>query len=180
MKVISAGMIRSGSTWQFNCLRVIMKQAGLDPVTYWVDDYKGEGGNVLIKAHEYKGALTEGATVFTCEREGEQIRESMKRRAAYLAKNPDDRFNGTANVDRYPKYYKWFRLWRAHSVYNMQYYLLKTSPLLAVNDHVKALGLVGKVDVIEVLKELNNIKPPTKAGEWNNETFYHAGHITKQ
>jgi hypothetical protein len=180
MRIISAGLIRSGSTWQYNALRVIMQHAGLNPKTFWIDDYKGEKGNVLIKAHEYKGGLTEGSKVFTCIRPEEEVKASMRRRAAFLSKNPDPRFMGTANVDRYPRYYRWFRLWRGHAVYNMQYKDLKERPELVIHEHIKALGLTGKVDPLEVLEELNNIKPPSNGGEWNNETFYHAGHITKK
>jgi len=180
MRVIAAGLIRSGSTWQYNCLRIIMIQAGLEPKTYWIDDYKGESGNVLIKAHEYKGALAEGSMVFTCVRSEEEVRGSMRRRAEYLKKNPDPRFMGTANEDRYPRYYRWFRLWRGHAVYNMRYKDLKNHPELVVHEHIKALGLTGKVDPLEVLKELNEVKPPTEAGGWDKDTFLHSGHITKK
>ena len=180
MRGISAGMIRSGSTWQFNCLRVIMEKAGLNPTIYWIDDYRGQPGNVIIKAHEYKGGLANGSFVFTCVRPEEEIKGSMRRRAAYLKDNPDSRFMGTANVERYPRYYRWFRLWREHSVFNMQYQDLKERPLETVNNHIKALGLTGKVWPEEVLEELNNVKPPTNAGEWDSKTFLHAGHITKE
>ena len=176
MRIISAGLIRSGSTWQFNCLRVIMKQADLDPSSFWVNDYDNEQGNVLIKAHEYFGGLSDGSKVFTCERPEAEVLGSMRRRAAYLKENPDPRFNGTANVDRYPKYYRWFRLWRAHSVYNMQYSELLDNPLKVIDDHIKALGLTGRVHSDLILQELNNIKLPVDG--WDASTFYHAGHIT--
>jgi len=183
MILVAAGMIRSGSTWQFNCLRIILKQAGLNPVIYWVEDYKFVNDEVsLIKTHEYKPKLAgiSGVKVFTAIRSEEGIKGSMRRRAEYLKDNPDSRFMGTANTNRYPRYLKWHRLWRGHAVYNMRYKDLKNHPELVVHEHIKALGLTGKVDPLEVLKELNEVKPPTEAGGWDKETFYHTMHITKK
>lgn len=178
MRVVAAGMVRSGSTWQYNCLRIIMEQAGLNPVCYWVQDYKGQGGNVLIKTHEIKPDIVSRSIIFTAIRDAKGIKESMKRRGEYLAKNPDSRFNGTANPNRYNRYHRWYRWWAQHAFYIQKYQELKTNPEKVVNDHIKVLGLTGKVDPKKVLEELNNTKPPETGHD--PKTMLHAGHITKE
>ena len=176
MRVIAAGMIRSASTLQYNMLRVIMEQGGLNPKCFWVNDYKNETGNVLIKTHEYKPHLVEGSIIFTALRSEEGIKGSMRRRAEYLAKNPDTRFQGTANLDRYPLYFRWFRQWRQVANYRQNYEELKDNPLKVINDCIKVLGLTGKVYPDEVLHELNHITPTE---EYDPVTMYHPKHITK-
>jgi len=178
-RVIAAGMIRSGSTYQFNMLRIIMEKAGWNPVCYWVNDYKYvPGQTALIKTHEFKPGLVEGSTIFTAIRSEIEIKGSMRRRAEYLRENPDTRFSGTADPKRYPRYFGWFRQWRDCAHYTQHYYQIKDAPILAINNHIKVLGLTGIVTPEEVLEELNNVKPP--ANGWDASTFLHAGHITKE
>ena len=92
--------------------------------------------------------------------------------------NPDSRFNGTADPKRYPRYFGWFRQWRDCAHYTQHYYQIKDAPILAINNHIKVLGLTGLVDPKEVLEELNEVKPP--ANGWDAKTFLHAGHVTKE
>jgi hypothetical protein len=176
MKVVASGMIRSASTWQYNLLRIIMEQAGLEPQCFWVNDYKGEDGNVLIKTHEFHSNIVEGSIIFTALRSEEGIKGSMRRRAEYLAENPDNRFNGTASLDRYPKYFKWFKRWRDIAHYRQNYDEVINNPLKVINDTIKVLGLTGKVFPDLVLQEINDTKP---TDEYNAKTMYHPFHVTK-
>ena len=96
--IIAAGFYRSGSTWQFNALRVICElHFGKDNVySCFSDHYSPETRAEpihIVKIHKWNEELARQADlVFTTHRNMEDVKGSMKRRAAYLSEHPDSRF----------------------------------------------------------------------------------------
>ena len=100
----------------------------------------------------------------------------MKRRGEYLKENPDSRFMGTADPKRYMRYLRWFRQWKMHCDYLMQYNEMVEDKLTVIFEMIDTLGLIGEVDPEKVLEELESIKP---TDEYDPETMYHPNHITQ-
>ena len=72
--IVAAGMSRSGSTWQFNALRLLLGSSGEGVYSFWIDDWDSEKARpartLLVKIHQISPALAEAAwCCFTCHRD---------------------------------------------------------------------------------------------------------------
>jgi hypothetical protein len=72
--VVAAEMPRSGSTWQFNALRLLLESSGQDIYSCWIEDWdSGKARHaqaVLVKIHEMSPMLAWASwRCFTCHRD---------------------------------------------------------------------------------------------------------------
>jgi hypothetical protein len=72
--IVAAGMSRSGSTWQFNALRLLLESSGESVYSFWIDDWDSEKARpariLLVKIHQISPALAQAAwCCFTCHRD---------------------------------------------------------------------------------------------------------------
>ena len=72
--IVAAGMSRSGSTWQFNALRLLLESSGESVHSFWIEDWDSEKARhartLLVKIHEISPGLAEAAwRCFTCHRD---------------------------------------------------------------------------------------------------------------
>ncbi len=96
--VVAAGMPRSGSTWQYNCARLILKHLGLSNVTTGFVDTESsfffnlmdeeQGSRVfLIKAHRFVVRLAQRADVIlTSHRDLRDVFASLRDHCATTPK----------------------------------------------------------------------------------------------
>ena len=70
--VVSCGLMRSGSTWQFNALRLLLRHLGI-AVQFGAGNAReklSKGTNLLMKIHNYNQWLSDRADyIFTCHRD---------------------------------------------------------------------------------------------------------------
>jgi hypothetical protein len=72
--IVAAGMPRSGSTWQFNALRLLLASSGQDIYSFWIEDWDSEKARhaqtLLVKIHEISPFLAWASwRCFTCHRD---------------------------------------------------------------------------------------------------------------
>jgi hypothetical protein len=181
MKIITAGMYRSGTTYQFNAIRVIMEMAHGKENVYscFIDEYKPNSKEVqIIKTHKIlkrtANIVNHSDYILSTHRSKEGILGSMKRRAEYLEKNPDNRFSKEADHKNFEKYYMNSMYFYNRADYIQEFDSIGTKEL--IQDYLNLFNLDLDADLI--LKELDNIKPPKKG--YDPVSLLHSGHITSK
>lgn len=180
MKIVTAGMYRSGTTYQFNVVRVIMELSyGKENVySCWCDDYKKSGKQIeIVKAHKARrDVLRDADVIVSTNRSEEGIKASMKRRAEFLKDNPDPRFSAEANLSKFKEFMEHGKWWMERANFIQDFDRIKNDTRNLIADYL-VLFNVSNVTVDEVIKELEAIKPPEK--DYDPVTLLHVGHITK-
>lgn len=173
MLVVSAGLMRSGSTWQFNALRTILRRYGLkDCVGCLASDSRWtEATNRIVKIHEWNASLAEQADfVFTCHRD---IRDACASLTRFHPNRVPSAF------DKIMKEFGNYRKWADNAVYDMKYEQMVQDPVTCVCDTIQALGLSG-LNEQTIAAEVNAIKPPRRARGHREDpdTLLWGNHIT--
>ena len=167
MKIVTAGMYRSGTTYQFNALRLILEEVyGKDNVNACgVYDYIHDPDKInLIKIHRLtrkeKRKILGYDYLFTTQRNDEDIKNSIQKFKPELM-NVYDTSIISAN---------WFK-----DNANYIQYFSDINTISLVNDYIEVLKV--DVDPYVIIKRLRELKPP-KFG-YDSETMLYYNHITK-
>lgn len=166
-----AGIKRSGSTVQYNLVRIALEMAGYD-VTAYGHNYRPagnpqEGEAHLIKRHPFDKFIAETADhIFLTDRPDEEILGSLER---FNGRKPDPaRITGMR---------KHFFKWEEYSYIPIyDYKMWQENKILYVACIINHLGLHNDVKTSDILKEFNNIKPP-ETGQ-DPKTLMFSNHIT--
>ncbi len=151
MIVVIAGIKRSGSTAQYNIVRIALQQAGYK-VNIHGHDYEPrdvpEGEVDLVKRHPFSEEIAEKADhIFLTDRKDEDILASL------------DRMWGSGNPERLEDMRKHLNKWKEYSTSQIYpYYYLENDPLGFVRSITYDLAL--NVDYNKVLEEFQAIEPP--------------------
>lgn len=162
MIVVIAGIKRSGSTAQFNMVRLILEKAFSEVhVTGNPKDLKAPC--TIVKIHTFDKTLFEKADhVFTTSRDLVEIQESLSRFNRPNSRNMRQMMNA-------------LKKWRKKSLH-MHYKEITNSPLYCINRIAHTFDF--KIDSSEILKEFEAIKPPTDK-DYDARTMLFCNHITK-
>lgn len=165
------GMVRSGSTYQFNTIRKTLELNGYK-VTFSMgtdtnEKLKEQTDIHLIKIHHYDYKIKNSCDfIFTTERDFEQARKSLE-----LLHNK--KYNNL-NEDRL-HLLMWKKFTNLHQYYND----FRTNKFNVVKEIVlkleELLQLKNKVSIEEIIKEVDAIKPTEK--QFDEETYLHNNHI---
>jgi len=162
MIIVISGIKRSGSTAQFNMVRLCCLHAGLDVHT-WGEAYTIKDGVNIIKMHPFDKSLYNKADyIFTTDRNDKDILNSLQRV-----------FGGSKRSITWMR--KQLELWRRKSIH-MHYDEIVNKPLECIYTIKNILGL--DIDCEAVLKEFEAIKPPKEG--YDDETFLFANHISHE
>jgi len=133
--VISAGLPRSGSTWQFNAARLILDQAGTKYYAAWVKDYDPTRPEPvhLIKAHQFRTIPAHYDKIIYSHRKIEECLASLMR-VGWLPETASAVKQRRAMFRK--MHWKW--LLKAHA--RISYRNLKRQPGKMVQTIGKALG----------------------------------------
>lgn len=175
MLIVVAGIKRSGSTAQFNMIRLVLEEYfGKDMVETTGTpkealELNADNKIVILKYHPFDRVIFEYADyIFTTSRPIEDIKQSMLR------------FYG---VDNMPKrglsvMQKHLRKWQDKSL-NQPFSLIKNQPFIALNSIIEYMSLdFYKEDVRQIFKEFECLRPPKEG--YDNTTFMFSNHITKK
>lgn len=170
--VIIGGIKRSGSTWLYNVVRILLREQGYDVAVQGgiaaLKEYKGRNDYLIVKTHFHSPRAEKVADmVLTSTRDLDGIRGSLTR---FGRKPPTD--------EEMEKLQAHFEIWNSMADYCMDYQDLVDRPLEVVQDVVDCFGFEG-VDAERILALVNDIKPPTDQRH-DPETFYFANHITSE
>lgn len=179
--VLCAGLNRSGSTWQMNVTRELIKSKKPNATIYtsWIDEYNSNSSGEfhLIKAHSFIDAakLNRDITIST-RRYLRAVAGSMIRmRWAAAEWNVIDAF-----LQKYVKDCSW---WEQHADLVLPYEKIVKSPVEAGKDIGRALGLdLSDAAINLALDRVNALRPrgATVTGtvdSADSTTFLHDGHI---
>lgn len=154
MIIVVAGIYRSGSTWLFNALRLLMEEEGLSPKSYFAGDYGyREEENAIVKAHSYYPELmADSDFIFTSIRKKADIRKSMEEvNKRGVAKD----YENAGNPEGIDQYWEWLITWNRNSNYMMNFEDMITDKELVLNDLKNITGFKGNV-----LDKLNELTAP--------------------
>jgi len=174
--ILAAGLYRSGSTWQFNALRLILKNSNVSFYSCWEQDYdpENEAEYHLVKVHRFRKNLYNNADfVFTSFRDIDEIRISMHNRS-----KDKEAQNGFQNETRFTKlsiYIVDLLKYQRKSNFMLWYPQIKTEAKEVIKAMAKELKL--DVDVRTVDIQLKEMKPPTDQ-RFDPVTLLHRNHIT--
>lgn len=185
LNILQAGLYRSGTTWQFNAVRVLLEmEYGEEFVTAcWIDQFRRRSRREkrpinIVKIHKkaVKAASWSNYIVST-RRDLEGVITSMQKRAAYLKEHPNPDFFRESNINRLEEYLIHATWWRQKACYVQDFDLIEANPLKLITDYAEIFNTT--VEPADVLTELKKqLIVPEKGSD--PRTFLHEGHITRE
>jgi len=170
MIIAIAGIKRSGSTVQYNLVRIALEMAGYK-VNICGHDYRPrivpEGEVDLVKRHKFSEEIAEAADyIFLTDRKDSEIIESLTR------------FNGKEPQEgRIADMRKHLNMWMGYKPNHcFDYSLWQDNSFMYVEDIVNILCL--PVDSNHVLKAFNEIEPP-ESGQDSKTLMFHNHRTSK-
>jgi len=174
--ILSAGLYRSGSTWQFNAIRLILKNSGVSYYSCWEQDYNPDNPAKyhLVKVHRFRKTLFNSANyVFTSFRDLDEIKVSMFRRAQL---NPRPEFKNETRYNYISIYILDLLKYQSKSNYLLWFPHIKGQPKEEIKGMADVLGL--DVDPRKINIELKTMKVPEEG--FDPVTLLHSNHITNK
>lgn len=181
--IICAGMPRSGSTWLFNAVRLLLKRSHEQVYGAWIEDFnfwkfmrEGKRGSALVlKVHSKNSVLEKHSdTVLYSIRD---LRDAI----------PSSMRMWKWDIERAMKSYKNqiavnFPAWSAASSYTMRYEEMLKSPEKILHDLSLALNVknYNRAAILNALKEMNYYSTENRNDVHNLDNLYHKGHITRE
>ena len=168
--ILVAGAPRSGSTWCFNAIRLLLLRNSKEVYAAWCEDYDPEYPSVwrLVKAHKQEQVQFEPSFIVTsyrdvCERIASQLR---------MGWGQDDPEWIVKAAENQTKLYEY---WKKRSDFEVHYDDILRKPAEAVAQLAHALRLSSK-KATEIAAELNALQPPA-GGRYDGTTLLHPNHI---
>ncbi|HZZ42176.1 MAG TPA: sulfotransferase domain-containing protein [Tepidisphaeraceae bacterium] len=175
MLYLISGMNRSGSTWLFNAVRLLLaRHDSPDLGSGWIAERNTllQHRTTLIKVHEYDASLLSErwpCAVLVSHRDPRDVVASMSRKF---------QLEPSVNLARY--IVDQYRLWSRHAIYDMSYETMITEPLAELQRVATLLGL-PTTHCSEILAELDELRrsiTTTQPAGVDSTTLLHPGHIT--
>ena len=172
MRIVIAGLYRSGSTWLFNVVRLICQQHGT-VYSCFGDKYEAYEAMKydfqVVKVHKFDEIWIKDSVILTSWRPWREVRKSMIR-----LRQQGHTGNKTQHI-RLVSFIEDLARWNCHNNYMMHFEDIYTRPYGVINDVSAAIGL--ECNTRKIFNKVSKIKPPSKGVD--NKTLLHAGHITK-
>ena len=173
MLVVCAGVHRSGSTWLYNAVRLILIDSGKSVYGCFATNYdpKNEAEAHVVKTHNFVDSLNENADfVFTSKRDLRDIVASAVRR------NLIDESDALPYLEKIMK--REYEPWKRHSNLEIGYerMIRKKKP-----DYIKKLAEIMGIEDInpsEIIGKIESLTVPQSEEDFDEETQLHFGHIT--
>lgn len=158
--IITAGPERSGSTWLFNAVRLLLKHAHIPYDPYWVTTLTTDklqqrkqharGSYVVIKTHCWSDEwdTKEANHIFLTHRDLSGVVASYKR-VGWAFNIPES-------------YVQEHQQWRDVADQDVAYENIMNAPEAQLHMLSQALKVTGKVNVADVNKELQSLKPANR------------------
>ena len=167
MNIYIAGIYRSGSTWLFNAVRLIMEQESKTVASgfIWKTTKKGKSkADMVIKTHFFYDDIElpyKPDIVITSIRDKSEIQSSMMKQRA---KGLEPHFFNAGNWEQLNEFFEWLFKWRSHEkhVYEMDYKDLESgNQKKIVTELLQVLNFeVNETKVLHICKELKKMTAP--------------------
>ncbi len=178
MIYLCAGLCRSGSTWQYNAVRLILQKSSTpDLVSGWIAEKESllSHQNVVIKIHSYDESLAAKADVIlTSHRDLRDVAASLYRK-----------FNVEFSLETMREKFRDYVLWAKVANHDLHYENLLTDRMRELKNTAAALGLssaaLAQLPYEKILQELEGEQfdesRSTSLGH-DAVNLLHNGHIT--
>lgn len=165
MLTICAGLVRSGSTYQYNLVRLLYEDAGFKVTAghsgAWKRFRPGRKKVCVVKRHDYLPELAQRAhKVLIAYRPPTEVMRSWSE----FAPEGDE-----IDLNRFDIFFRNLLLWTQHAQYIQWYWEMMSHPLLNARQTARTLGVLQVVDVPRVLTKLDSLKPPPVGRFPNNK-----------
>lgn len=175
VKIICAGMHRSGSTWLFNVLRYIYLEQGYSIYSCFANnDYDPckDADIHIVKTHAMKKSLIPNTNyILTTCRDLRDIAASAVRREL-VEDSIDQIIRYIDNVVT-----KEYTPWKDISTFEMKYEDMHSNKLGMISKIAKAIYM-PMTEPAKVLEKVESLKLPEKKGDFDEATQLHYNHIT--
>lgn len=169
--ILVAGLNRSGSTWLYNCIRLILQTQHDNVYSCWIKDYiaSDPAGVHLVKIHEPDDNLTKRTDeIYTSRRDIREIAGSMMR-MGWL--EPADIWSYLDAITNYVHPF-WFK----NAKMEIDYSEINQATRLLVEKIGHSLGI--HLDVLQsqaICDQLNQLRP---SDQYDHTTQLHPNHIS--
>lgn len=170
--ILSAGMPRSGSTWLYNAMRILLRSTGIDLGAGWIQDFNTfkDHDFVLMKIHNYEPVVVPKASfVAYSYRDLRDSLASMKRK-----------FKVEPNIKLADEFIADDIKWRENASFVMKYEDFLKDPEKVVSELALAMQIPCE-DPGALCKEINTLDYKSSGDRnsiYNKENLLHEGHIT--
>ncbi|NBW07486.1 MAG: hypothetical protein EBR82_05620 [Caulobacteraceae bacterium] len=176
--IACAGMIRSGSTWQYNAVRLLLKAAGRSAKGFWIEDYDPEDGAEvhIVKMHSAIDAeAIRPDTVLSTVRDPRAVLASLARMG--WTSLEEDRLRTQAR-----DYADLANHWQSIADVTTRYADIIERPVEAMTSLNGALDLgLPQSTLAAIADQLDAIRAPEDADStsrgYHAESLLHPGHI---
>ena len=173
LRVVSAGIPRSGSTWLFNAVRLLLKSQNCDVYAAWIDefDYEITADACVVKVHVPDTRLASTADMILCShRDLRDVVSSLRS----MGWTDLQQMVATARNVR-----EMHEFWSPRSALDLAYEDIKTRP----SDALSALADALDIQLSEPQKRLIVSSMPSHAASrdqlgYDPVSLLHPGHIT--
>jgi len=173
MLVVCAGVHRSGSTWLYNAVRLILIDSGKSVYGCFSTNYdpENEAEVHVVKTHNNIKKLKENADfVFTCKRDLRDIVASAVRRGLIDESAAMPYLSQIMEREYEP--------WKGRSDLEIVYEkLLKRKKPDYIKKLAEIMG-IDNIDALEVFDKIESLPIPQSEEDFDEETQLHFGHIT--
>lgn len=170
--VLAAGMPRSGSTWLYNALRLLLARNGLPYSAGWLTDLEHRVGAVpvLLKVHDFDPALVERAA---------GIAYSFRDLRDALA-SARRKFGRTPSLPHARRLLEAHQQWLPRADFVMRYETMLQDPPGTLQALAAAFGLeAGDTEVLSAeLGRLDYAASDDGNGRYNTVNLMHRDHVT--
>lgn len=173
MRIVCAGMHRSGSTWLFNVLRMMFLEKNVPIYSCFENKYDPKNNALfhIVKVHKFKESIQKDADfIFTTCRDLRDIAASAIRRNL-VEHTPD-------SVERYLREIieREYKPWSSVSDYEVRYEVMFRDKEKEISKIAKRVGIY--VDSKKVKKAVDLLIAPSNPNEFDEITQLHYNHIT--
>lgn len=171
--IVTAGMPRSGSTWLYNAVRLLLEYTGkLDIGSGWISDFNSfkDHDVVILKIHYFEPVIANNATTILYSYR--DIRDAL---ASFKRK-----FGNEPSIEQARKLIHNDKKWREKASFIMKY-----EDMIAAQEKTleKIAGFLGitNANPIQIIQDINNMtyeKGEKRNDVYNMENLLHKNHIT--
>jgi hypothetical protein len=172
--ILAAGAFRSGSTWLYNAIRLILQVRQIPFAAGWVEDIaadsRDEGEYVLVKIHEPSEEWRGRAwRILTSHRDPRDVASS----AADFLKLTESA-DLLRSVERAVTDHTY---WAAHSHYDMSYEAMRGNREATLGEVAAALGISLSADeAARIALELEAMPEPKGSDKYDSKSLLHPTH----
>lgn len=169
--ILVAGIPRSGSTWVYNCIRLILIYKYQSVYSCWIDDYDPDNpcDIHLVKIHDPDDIPAHVDEVYTSRRDIRDVAASIKRMGW------DNKANFIRQLDEYiEKYHKY---WVLRTRFEVEFSDIRSRPLALVETMGHSLG--AHLDGMEAKMIFSKLVAISPGPNYDKRTLLHPHHISE-